>query len=142
MPTAVDISPIIPFKKLKNTKAWKLTSEYVRKSSGGKCYTCGKKYPLAKLVAGHFIEKIGGAAVYFDLRNLRAQCGWNCNRMKHGNKEIYAMKLVKERGPNILQELHKKAQKSKQWHQNELDDIAAEMYMKLHSYRPDLPKAA
>src|SRR5262245_46768540 len=106
---------IVPFTKLPNTKAWKLTSELVRLQSKGVCYTCGRKYPLNKLVAGHFREKRGNAAVYFDLDNFRAECGWSCNRMMHGAKDIYAMKLIKEKGPKILQELFKRSQKSKQW---------------------------
>lgn len=116
----------IPFKKLKNTKAWKLTSELVRKKSGGICYTCGQRFPLEKLVAGHFIEKIGNAATYFDLDNLRAQCSWNCNRQRHGAKDIYALKLIKELGPDIIEKLHRRAGKPRIWTEYELCQIAEE----------------
>lgn len=120
------LSSIVPFKKLSNTKAWKLTSELVRKQSNGICYTCNGFFPFEKLVAGHFIEKIGNAATYFDLDNLRAQCMWNCNRMRHGQKDIYALKLEKEKGYGIIQELHKRASKSKQWMKSELKELAEE----------------
>src|SRR3990167_8394647 len=111
----------IPFKKLKNTKAWKLTSEYVRRKSGGRCYTCGGVFPMEKLVAGHFIEKIGNAATYFVLENRRAQCKCNCNRMKHGSKDIYALKLIKELGPDIIEKLHRRAGKPRVLTVYELD---------------------
>jgi hypothetical protein len=105
----MDFSPTVPFKKLKNTKAWKLTSEYVRKRANGICYTCGQRYPFEKLVAGHFIEKLGAAAIYFDLRGLRAQCGWNCNRQRHGAKEVYTLKLIDEIGRDEIEDLRRLA---------------------------------
>ena len=120
------ISQIVPFKKLKNTRAWKLTSLYVRRKSKNVCYTCGNKYPISKLVAGHFIEKIGNAGTYFDMDNLRPQCQWYCNRMRHGAKDIYALKLIEELGDGIIKELHKRASKSKQWTQLELNVIVLE----------------
>ena|SRR3990167_5560465 len=116
----------VPFKKLKNTKAWKLTSELVRKKSGGVCFTCGQIFPYEKLVAGHFIEKIGNAATYFDLSNLRPQCRWNCNRMRHGAKDIYALKLIKELGPDIIEKLHRWAGKPRIWTEYELQKIVEE----------------
>jgi hypothetical protein len=74
-----------------------------------------RKCLYERLAAGHFIEKIGGAATYFDLRNIRAQCNFACNRRLHGNKAIFAEKLVREYGPEVLTELRKKAQTSKHW---------------------------
>ena len=117
---------LVPFKKLPNTKAWKMTSDHVRKLSKGYCYTCRNRYPQAKLSAGHFIEKIGGAATYFNLDNLRAQC-YYCNRKRHGNKEIYALNLIKEIGLEKVKELRKIAQKPKVWTKLELDEIATEL---------------
>ena len=116
---------IITFKKLPNTKAWKLTSYLVRTEAKGICYTCGKSFPKNKLVSGHFIDKWGHAATYFDLDNLRAQC-FSCNRMKHGNLGIYALKLQKEIGDIRLKKLQKKSSKSKVWTKKELDEITLE----------------
>lgn len=134
-----DLSPIVPFKKLPNTKAWKLTSEYVRKVSGGTCYTCGKRYPYSKLVAGHFIEKIGSGAIYFDLRGLRAQCNFNCNRMAHGNKAIYAAKLIEEYqdGGQTILDLRKLCYKPKLWRKNELHLIEVALTEKLKQFSLD-----
>lgn len=118
-----DLSPAVPFKTLPNTKAWKLLSEYVRKASGSICYTCGKKYPHNRLNAGHFIEKIGNVAIYFDLRGIGAQCFY-CNRRRHGNKEVFAEKLTIEYVPEIISGLLKIARKSKVWTKHELEIIA------------------
>ena len=116
----------VPFRKLKSTKAWKLTSELVRKKSGGRCYTCNAAIPFNKLVAGHFIEKLGNAATYFDLDNLRAQCSWNCNKMRHGAKDVYAFKLIKELGPDIIEKLHRRAGRPRIWTEYELQKIVEE----------------
>jgi hypothetical protein len=122
---------IVPFKKLKNTKAWKLTSELVRKSARGKCFTCGRRVPFKKMVAGHFREKIGNSGVYFDLDNLRGQCGWFCNKNQHGAKDIYAKKLIEEIGKKRFDNLFKKSVKPKQWTRGELNKIAEEVEIKL-----------
>jgi hypothetical protein len=134
---------IVPFEKLKSSKAWKLTSLLVRLSSGGYCYTCEKKYPMEKLVAGHYIEKRGHAAIYFDLDCLRAQCSWSCNRQNGGMKDVYARKLVKEKGPEILEILFKRSQKSKVWTLAELEEIAeqrGELLNTLKENRDDYEK--
>jgi hypothetical protein len=98
-----------------------LTSEYVRKKSGGKCYTCERKIIYKKLSAGHFIEKIGAAGIYFDLRGIRAQCFY-CNRRLHGNKAIFAAKLIEENNGDatVITDLYKLCQKPKFWRKNEL----------------------
>lgn len=116
----------VPFEKLPGTKAWKLTSFLVRLKADGICYTCGRSYPFSKLNAGHFREKRGNAATYFDRkRNLRAQCFY-CNFRKHGAKDIYAKKLVEECGPEVLSDLFREGQKSKKWNKGELKQIEKE----------------
>lgn len=118
-------SPIVPPKKLPATKAWKMTSLLVRLKAKGRCYTCGARVPLKKLHAGHFNEKLGNAAIYFELKGLRGQC-YRCNRLLHGNKAIYAAKLIEESGPEIITEMNRMCLKSKVWRKDELDKIAAE----------------
>ena len=117
---------LVPFKKLKSTKAWKLTSEYVRRKSKGVCYTCGKKYEWKELHAGHFIEKQGHASIYMDLSGLRGQC-YRCNRLLHGNLDIYGQKLRKEIGEKSVEELYKKSRKTKMWTKAELKKIEIQM---------------
>lgn len=113
----------VPFKKLATSKAWKLTSEYVRRKANGRCYTCERVFEFSELNGGHFREKIGNAGGYFDLRNIKPQC-YRCNRVRHGEKEIYATKLVKEYGATVLEDLRRICLFPKQWTRYELDEIA------------------
>lgn len=106
----------------------------VRLCSKGICYTCEKKHPFEKLVAGHFREKIGGSATYFDLDNLRAQCQWYCNRQRHGAKEIYSLKLIDEIGRKRVNDLFVKGSKAKVWTKGELDKIAEERQQMIDKY--------
>jgi hypothetical protein len=130
-----DISPIVYPKQLPNTKAWKNTSIYVRLTAYGKCYTCGAMVPFKKLHAGHLIEKLGCAAIYFELDGIRGQC-YRCNRLLHGNKAIFTLKLIDEIGEERVRELHKMASKPKFWRKNELDEIAERRgkYIKVIKY--------
>lgn len=116
---------IVPFKKLPSTKAWKVTSRFVRVKSKGICYTCGNKFPIEELNCGHFREKIGNAGNYFDLRNLRAQC-YRCNRKLSGNKDVFARGLVHEYGPKILDDLFREGQKARVWTLWDLEQITEE----------------
>ena len=122
MKVSVDRFKTVNFKKLPQTKAWKLTSELIRRRSKGKCYTCGKIFPLNKLNAGHFIEKTGHAGIYFEDDNLRAQC-FRCNRLLHGNLVEYTIRLQKEIGQERINKLLKKGNKPKIWTKEELEDI-------------------
>jgi len=121
----------VPFKKLKSTKAWKLTSELVRKLAKGRCYTCGRIVPFSKLVAGHAIEKIGKAGIYFDLDCLRGQCQY-CNRRLHGNYAVYTLKLIKEIGEERVRRMHKRA-RPKQWSKEELKEIEKDRQVKINN---------
>ena len=128
-----DISPIVFFQKLKSTKAWKLTSLYVRTESKGKCYTCGTVYPIKKNHAGHLIEKLGAAAIYFDLDGIRNQC-YRCNRLLHGDKDVFGQKLRKEIGEERVNVLYKKSRKTKVWRKNELKEIEKELQEMIKKY--------
>jgi hypothetical protein len=54
--------------------------------------------------AGHYVPKTSGLSLYFDERNVNAQCV-GCNRYRHGNLSQYALGLVDKYGKNILNEL-------------------------------------
>lgn len=112
----------VPFEKLKNTKAWKITSQLVRLLADGKCYTCDHPVPFKKMVAGHGVEKRGHAGIYFDLDCIRGQCSY-CNRRKHGNHSEFARRLIEEIGAERFKEMHKRAGKSKKWNKLELEEI-------------------
>lgn len=125
-----DLSPTIPFEKLKSSKAWKLFSSYIKFRDKHKCFTCKKYVKGKKLHAGHYIEKRGNAAIYFDEEVVHAQCFY-CNRMLHGNKSAFAVELEKLYGAGILQELQKRARKTKHWTKNELEELAGKYKKKL-----------
>jgi hypothetical protein len=86
-----------------------------------------------KMHAGHFNEKLGNAAIYFDLDGLRGQC-YRCNRLLHGNKDVFAANLIKESGPEVILSLQKKCVGSKFWRKNELEKIAKEMKIKIAKF--------
>lgn len=89
-----------PLRALK-AKAWKLFSEYVRRrdaDAGGTehCYTCGTPKFWKELQCGHAIPGRHNA-VLLDEEICRPQCP-RCNVFMGGRYEIFATKLIKERG--------------------------------------------
>lgn len=116
---------LVPFEKLKNTRAWFLTSALVRNLAKGRCYTCGSFLPFEKLAAGHAIEKRGHAGIYFDLDCLRGQC-LRCNKYLHGNHAVFANKLLNEIGEERFKKMHQRSQISKVYSKADLEKIAEE----------------
>ena len=86
---------------------WKVFSEYIRRRDNGVCISCGKKERWQDCDAGHYIPKTAGLAIYFDEKNVNAQCTY-CNRFMHGNLASYAVALRRKYGPDILEELEYK----------------------------------
>lgn len=110
-------------KALKN-EAWAKISVYVR-SLGADwqgytyCYTCLKRFHWKDLDCGHFFHN----RLDYDLRNLRKQCT-ACNRFKHGNLGIYAIKLTQELGLKGIKQLEKDSiKKGNNYSRQELFDI-------------------
>jgi len=108
-------------------RAWRAISLFVRKRDK-KCVTCGKTD--GQLDCGHFFpnternSQLGGNALWYDVRNLNAQCSFNCNRMQSGNLSQYAIYLEKKYGHGILQELNTLYQTPKKWTADEIRTIA------------------
>ena len=75
------------------------------------CCTCGKLMSrFAKNShAGHFISKgMGGSSgVYFDERNVHAQCH-NCNKWQQGNAIEYYPFMLEKYGQEVIDELRRK----------------------------------
>lgn len=86
---------------------WKLFSEYIRRKSGNKCFTCGVTKEWKMLHAGHYIRASAGLATYFDEQNVHAQC-YACNIWRDGNSDEYALRLITAYGPDILTELNRR----------------------------------
>jgi hypothetical protein len=73
------------------------------------CYTCGKKRPPEQMQCGHYVPR-RHLTLRWDARNCHAQ-DVACNVMLHGAMDSYAVHLIRDFGPEILEEFeHKKHQ--------------------------------
>ena len=55
---------------------------------------------------GHFIPREYPGTKY-DIRNVKPQCK-QCNRYNEGRLKVFELELIKEYGPDIIEELHNK----------------------------------
>jgi hypothetical protein len=121
---------------LKN-KAWKLVSEYVRRShadAGGfcGCYTCGAPiHWKLEAQAGH---AIGGRhnAVLLDVEIIRPQCV-SCNVFRRGNYPIFAAKLIRENGIEWFEQKLAQARQVVKYTRSDLEDVVNEYKQKLEA---------
>lgn len=110
----------------KKDKAWKACSKYIRlrdaiawsrenyqditgiqpKLLVVKCVTCTRIQSWPRMDAGHFIPRgsRGQSGVYFDERNIHAQCG-ECNGYKEGNTLPYFDFMFIKYGQPVIDEL-------------------------------------
>ena len=70
-----------------------------------RCYTCATIDNWQNMDAGHYISR-QYKAVRWDSRNVKPQCK-SCNRFHEGMKDEFALHLVKDYGPQILEELNR-----------------------------------
>lgn len=68
------------------------------------CYTCGIRKPWKQLQNGHYVSR-SYLTLRYDVRNCHPQCV-ACNLFKKGNLDVYAIKLIKDYGAGILEELN------------------------------------
>ena len=115
--------------KLKK-EAWKWFSKYIRlrdclKTTKdhryGVCVTCGKKYPINKLQAGHFVPGRMNS-ILFDERNCHAQCV-ACNCFKGGSQIEYYQFMEKEYGREVIDELLEKKHQTRKFTAEELEEM-------------------
>lgn len=78
-------------------------SRYIRYRDGGQCYTCPKKDDPKRMQNGHFVPR-QHLAVRYDERNNNCQC-YACNMLFNGQPSRYALNLIRDHGPNIIEEL-------------------------------------
>jgi hypothetical protein len=94
------IKPFIPTIAPSKDKAWKAFSLWVRtkafKNGQVQCYTCGRKYPITRVSAGHGIPGRSNAVLFLE-EVVRPQCA-GCNIWGHGQYRIFTAKLVAELG--------------------------------------------
>ena len=110
----------------KKDKAWKACSKYIRLRDSiewsrannfditgtqpklllCKCVTCNTIKSWPRLDAGHFIPRgsRGQSGVYFDERNIHAQCG-SCNAYQQGNTLVYLEFMQAKYGQPVVDEL-------------------------------------
>lgn len=107
-------------KKALHKKAWKLFSEYIRRSSGGVCFTCGVRKDWKELDASHYIHN----KLDFDEVNIHACCS-RCNRFLHGNLGIYAERLIAEYGEEAIMRLRMRSHEVRKFSIDDLENIIA-----------------
>jgi len=112
--------------QLKN-KLWPIFSLWIRmrdclKTTGcaffGLCITCGKRYHIKLLQAGHFIPGRHNANLYSE-KGTNAQC-YNCNINLKGNTLVYRRKIIEMYGFGADEELEKEDKQIKQFTEQEL----------------------
>ena len=71
-----------------------------------KCCTCSRVRSFRQTDAGHFISRGsgGGSGVYFDERNINAQCK-HCNAFLQGNTLAYLDFMKNKYGQKVIDEL-------------------------------------
>ena len=94
-------------KHIYKKRLWQTFSLYIRQRDKGICISCGKEDHWRNTDAGHYIPRTAGLSLYFDEKNVHAQCT-DCNRLRHGNLTQYAIALRKRYGESILEELESK----------------------------------
>ena len=74
-----------------------------------KCCTCNMVKSWINVHAGHFIGRSlgGGSGVYFDERNIHAQCP-QCNAFRQGNPLVYKEFMLQKYGQKVIDELRVK----------------------------------
>jgi len=89
-------------------------------SSWGLCVSCGKRYHIKLLQAGHFIPGRHNANLFYE-RGCHAQC-YNCNINLKGNTLAYMDALIKLYEEGIIEELRANDKTIKQFTIQELQD--------------------
>lgn len=126
-----------PSLKSLKARAWKLFSEYIRRrhaDEGGtvECYTCQAllhwKYDAQ---AGH---AIGGRrnAVLFDDEICRPQC-YRCNCAMGGRYEIFAAKLIREKGLEWFEKKLEGARRIVKLTRSDFEDLIQQFKRKLEN---------
>ncbi len=117
-------------------KCWAVFSLYIRmrdclKTTGcasfGLCITCGKRYHIKLLQAGHFVSGRHNANLFSE-RGVHAQC-YNCNINLRGNTLEYRRQIVGTYGEGADIELEKEARQIKKFTPGDLKDLT-EYYKK------------
>lgn len=97
-------------KKLDEVFSIYIRTKYANEQGLVKCYTSGRLYPIKEIQCGHFHSR-RHYALRWDERNCRPQSyGENC--LNQGNAPTFALNLIREYGPEILELLEAKKRAS------------------------------
>ena len=119
-------------------KLWIIFSLYVRMRDGlrttgskdwGFCFTCGRRYHIKLLQAGHFISGRHNANLFSE-KGTHAQC-YNCNINLKGNTLEYRRKIIELYGEKYDLILEKENQQIKQFTVPELEKMIEDYKNKL-----------
>ncbi len=109
---------------------WKVFSLWVRMrdclettgcTSWGLCVTCGKRYHIKLLQAGHFISGRHNANLFSE-RGTHAQC-YNCNINLRGNTLPYRRRIIELYGVGADEELERAERELLKFTVQGLDDL-------------------
>ena len=108
-------------------------SKYIRlkesKDGYNKCVSCGRVYLISEMDCGHFVGRAHMSTRYLD-KNTHPQCR-RCNRFQEGNKDEYALWLIKKYGEGIIEELNRKKWEMKHFSPDELDELTKDRRAKI-----------
>ena len=111
-------------------KCWQVFSLYIRmrdclRTTGckdwGLCITCGKRYHIKLLQAGHFIAGRHNANLFSE-RGVHAQC-YNCNINLRGATLEYRRQVISLCGEGADEELEEEARQIKKYTPQDLIDL-------------------
>lgn len=119
--------------KLKN-KADKLFSQWIRRKYADgdgnvACYTCDRVKPWKEQQCGHFVSRTH-LNTRWDEYNCRVQCG-ACNVLRRGNYDEFALRLVKEKGENVLKDLNKRKHQTRKMTKADYLELIEDLETKL-----------
>lgn len=119
--------------KVAKDHAWNAFSLYIRtkslKNSQIECYTCGHKFLIGKITAGHGIPGRTNAVLFME-EVVRPQC-IGCNVFRGGRYDVFTPKLMEELGLEKYKQLALKANKTIKFTRDELLEIEQKYIEKL-----------
>jgi len=125
---------VAKFKK----EVWDIFSQYIRItdclrttgcSSWGLCITCGKRYHIKLLQAGHFIAGRHSANLFSE-EGTHAQC-YNCNINLRGNTLEYRRQIVRLYGEGADEKLEMEARVVKKFTRTDLMEFKEKYTQKI-----------
>lgn len=117
-----------PNLKTLKKKAWALCSQAIRLEGREQdglvtCCSCQRRMPWKEIQAGHFIDGRFNS-ILFDERGIHPQCGV-CNVVFNGRKEEYFLFMEARYGREVIDELRRQRNESRNFTVEELQGMIA-----------------